>query len=172
MCKFEPKWQISSKTGHPNILQMSCTWLWRIILNSNKNGNYNVLIWADFFSHMCFMVGNFTFLWKIRLSIFHSSGWDWWDYLKMFCFLRELHKNDVIWLKFLWIFKAIFFQKIFFLMWTIFKVFMEFVTIWLLFSVLVFWPRGMWDLSCLTRDWTHTPCAGLPGKSWSDIFKR
>ena len=31
-------------------------------------------------------------------------------------------------------------------MWTIFKVFIEFVTILLLFYVLVFWPQGMWDL--------------------------
>ena len=43
-------------------------------------------------------------------------------------------------------------------MWTIFKVFIEFVTILLLFYVLVFWPRGMWDLSSLTRDRTCTPC--------------
>ena len=43
---------------------------------------------------------------------------------------------------------------------TIFKVFIEFVTILLLFYVLVFWPRGMWDLSSLTRDWTRTPCIG------------
>ena len=49
---------------------------------------------------------------------------------------------------------------LFCLMWTIFKVFIEFVTILLLFHVLVFWPRGMWDLSSLTRDWTCTPSAG------------
>ena len=36
-----------------------------------------------------------------------------------------------------------------FLMWTIFKVFVEFVTVLLLFRVLVFWPRGMWGLSSL-----------------------
>ena len=46
----------------------------------------------------------------------------------------------------------------FFLMWTTFKVFIEFVTILLLFWF--FWPRGMWDLSSLTRDQTHTPCIG------------
>ena len=50
-----------------------------------------------------------------------------------------------------------FFFKIFFLMWTIFKVFIEFVTILLLFYVLVFWQRGMWDLSSPTRDQTSTP---------------
>ena len=44
-----------------------------------------------------------------------------------------------------------------FLMWTILMVFTEFVTILLLFSVLVFWPGGMWDLSSLTRDRTSTP---------------
>ena len=39
-----------------------------------------------------------------------------------------------------------FFLKIF-LMWIIFKVFIEFVTILLLLDVLGFWPRGVWDLS-------------------------
>ena len=35
----------------------------------------------------------------------------------------------------------------FFLMWTIFKVFIEFVTILLLFYVVVFWLPGMWILA-------------------------
>ena len=56
-------------------------------------------------------------------------------------------------------------------MWTIFKVFIEFVTLLLLFYIFVFWPRGMWDLSSPSRDRTHTPCIGRwnatgpPGKS-------
>ena len=33
-------------------------------------------------------------------------------------------------------------------MWTVFKVFVEFVIILLLFYVLVFWPQGTGDLSC------------------------
>ena len=48
-------------------------------------------------------------------------------------------------------------------MWAIFKAFIESVTILLillLFYVLVFWPRGMRDLSSLNRDRTHTPCIG------------
>ena len=48
----------------------------------------------------------------------------------------------------------------FFLTWTIFKVFVEFVTILLLFYVLVFWPLGMWDLSSPARDWTRITCTG------------
>ena len=44
--------------------------------------------------------------------------------------------------------------------WSILKVFIEFVTILLLLYVLIFWPQGMWDLSSLTRDQTHTPCIG------------
>ena len=36
-------------------------------------------------------------------------------------------------------------------MWIIFEVFIEFVTILLLFYVMAFWPGGMWDLSSLTR---------------------
>ena len=46
------------------------------------------------------------------------------------------------------------------LMWTIFKVFTEFVTTLFLLYVLVPWPRGMWDPSSPTRDRTHTPCIG------------
>ena len=38
-----------------------------------------------------------------------------------------------------------------FLMWTIFKIFNEFVTILLLF-VCLFWPQDMWNLSSPTRD--------------------
>ena len=45
-------------------------------------------------------------------------------------------------------------------MWTIFKVFFESVTILSLFYVLVFWLRGIWDLSSTTRDQTPTPCIG------------
>ena len=47
-------------------------------------------------------------------------------------------------------------------MWTIFKVFIEFVTIMLLFCVLTFWLQGMWDLSSPTRNQTCTPCIERP----------
>ena len=36
-------------------------------------------------------------------------------------------------------------------MWTIFIFFIEFVTVLLLFYVLVFWPRGVWDLNSLDK---------------------
>ena len=52
-------------------------------------------------------------------------------------------------------------------MWTIFKVFIWFVTILLLFYFLAFWPRGMRNLNSLTKDWTHTPCIGR----WSLNYK-
>ena len=44
------------------------------------------------------------------------------------------------------------FKKKRFLMWTIFKVFIELVTTLFLFYVLVFWPQAMWDLNSSTRD--------------------
>ena len=48
-------------------------------------------------------------------------------------------------------------------MWTMFFiVFIEFVIVLLLFYVLVFWLKSMWDLSTLIRDQTHTPT--LEGK--------
>ena len=43
-----------------------------------------------------------------------------------------------------------------------FQVFIEFVTILLLFHVLVSWPRGMWDSSSQTKVWTCT--LALEGK--------
>ena len=46
-------------------------------------------------------------------------------------------------------------------MWTIFKVFFEFVTILLLFHVLVFWPGSFLDLSSLTWDQTHAPALAV-----------
>ena len=47
-----------------------------------------------------------------------------------------------------------------FLVWTIFKVFIEFVTTLLLFYILVFWPQDTWDLSFPIKDRTHTLCIG------------
>ena len=46
-------------------------------------------------------------------------------------------------------------------MWTICKVFIEFITILLLlFMFWFFWPQGMWDLCSPTRDQTYIPCIG------------
>ena len=60
------------------------------------------------------------------------------------------------------------FLNIFF-MWAIFKVFIELITIILLFYVLVFCPRGMRDLSSLTRDRTCTSCIRRWGlNNWTD----
>ena len=53
-----------------------------------------------------------------------------------------------------------FFFNIYFFMWTILKIFIEFVTVLFLFYDLLFWPRGMWDLSSPTRDQTNTPWFG------------
>ena len=48
----------------------------------------------------------------------------------------------------------------FFLMWTTFKVFIEFVTILFLCYVLILWPWSMWNLRSPTRDRTHIPFIG------------
>ena len=47
-----------------------------------------------------------------------------------------------------------------FLMWTIFKLIVEFVTMLLLFCVLVFVATSHVDLSSPVRNQTHTPCLG------------
>ena len=48
----------------------------------------------------------------------------------------------------------------FFLMWTIFTVFIEFVIMLLLSHVLALWVQGMSDSRSLTRDQTSTLCIG------------
>ena len=53
-------------------------------------------------------------------------------------------------------------------MWTIFKIFIEFVSVLLLIYICVYiyihiyiyWPRGIWDLGSSPRDWNCTPCIG------------
>ena len=84
--------------------------------------------------------------------------WRLWDFLVDCCHPITIHyskrclKNGA--------FERWCFFFFFFLMRTIFKVFIEFVTVLLLFNVLAFWPQGMWDLSSPTRDWTCSPCFG------------
>jgi len=72
--------------------------------------------------------------------------------------------------KYCW--RKTFFKIFIFLMWTTFKVFIEFVIILHLLHVLVFRPQGLWDLSSPIRDQTHIPSlegevltTGPPGKS-------
>ena len=47
---------------------------------------------------------------------------------------------------------------VFFKTCSIFKVFIKFVTALRLFYALVFWPQGMWDLSCPINDQTCATC--------------
>ena len=46
-----------------------------------------------------------------------------------------------------------------------FKIFIEFVTLLLLFYVLSFWPQGMWDLGSPVKVWAHITCPGRPSLS-------
>ena len=60
-----------------------------------------------------------------------------------------------------------FFFVCLFLILTIFKVFTEFVIMLFLFYLLVFWSRGIWDLSSPTRDQlrSHTPGIGRQSRN-------
>ena len=52
-------------------------------------------------------------------------------------------------------------------MWTLFKVFIEFVTILFLLYVLGFWPGGMWDLNSLIilpKEWLNMEPVHLTSK--------
>ena len=53
---------------------------------------------------------------------------------------------------------CLYFKDLFYV--DIFKVFTEFVTMLILFYVLFYWPRGMWDFRSLTRDGTCIPYTG------------
>ena len=77
----------------------------------------------------------FSFIFIIYFS-FKKRNWDPWTF-----------KHDGTGLGF---------SSFSFLMWTIFEVFVQGVTISLLFLFCFFWPGGMWDLSSQTRDPTHT----------------
>lgn len=65
----------------------------------------------------------------------------------------------------------VFFFKDFF-MWTISKVFIEFVMILLLFHVLVLWTQGMWHVSSLTGTEPTLPAleGKVPNTGWSEKF--
>ena len=68
------------------------------------------------------------------------------------------------------LFKLFFFLRFFFFfMWTIFKVFIEFVTVSLLLYVLDFWLCGILA-SQLGSKPTHSPCFGPPGKALARAF--
>ena len=68
------------------------------------------------------------------------------------------HLKTMLKLGYLHEFSLAFLRFFLFWVWTIFKVFIEFVTILLLFYVLDFWPQGMWDFISPTRDQSHSPC--------------
>ena len=55
-----------------------------------------------------------------------------------------------------------FFKEVFFLMWTVFIVFIEFVIILLLFYVLALWPQGLWYVS--SPIWTEPIPSALKGE--------
>ena len=84
------------------------------------------------------------------LSHFPSS-WQLWELTSG---ATSLSVAIADWSRFLFFF---FFS---FLMRTIFEVFVEFVTILVLFHIVIFWPQGMWDLGSPSRDGTWTPCIG------------
>ena len=95
------------------------------------------------------------------------------------CFIISLGNKDIEVKELALIFESVgFFFLRFFLMWNVFKVFLECVTMLLLASVLCFglWPWGLWDLSSPTRDWTSPALEGKvltispPGKTLSVIF--
>ena len=81
--------------------------------------------------------------------------------------LHHSHGGSFYPLSHMW-FPGLFSFYDFFFMWAIFKIFIEFVTILVLFYVLVPWLQGKGDLTSLTRDPTHTPCIGRQSlKHWT-----
>ena len=73
------------------------------------------------------------------------------QHILFFYFFDSNHMN-MIW------YPCVFFKIV--LMWTIFKVFIEFILVHNIAYFFMFWPQGMWDLSSLTRDQTCAACIG------------
>ena len=74
-------------------------------------------------------------------------------------------------IKFLCVIVFIFFKT--FLMWTIFKVFIElwhYCFCFMFWFGLTFWLQVTWDLSSLTRDRTHTHCIGRRSPNHWTVF--
>ena len=82
-----------------------------------------------------------------------GKGCDYWWSPPPACVPNYSQREDK-----LYIFGTFSIHFFFFLMWTIFKVFTEFLSI--LLQVLVFWPQGKWDLSSPARDRTGNPGIG------------
>ena len=98
----------------------------------------------------------------------HLGRWFWTMELHLSPLLISPQMDLFSWVPeneelFLWtLFKDFFFPCGQFL-----KVFIEFVTLLLLFYVLFVWLLGMWDLSSPTRYRIHTSCIGRSLKHWT-----
>ena len=102
-------------------------------------------------------VPHFTVKASIRDSPQKPTANIWHFRFECFCYSGGFLKCSFSWGFVRTIGLFYFFKDFFFLMWTIFKVIIEFVTILFLFYVLVFWLPGMWDLSSPVRNWTLYP---------------
>ena len=85
-----------------------------------------------------------------RISAWNMSGGGWKTRRKHWAWEQAFPTQNTV--------NPLFLQD--FLMWTIFKAFIGFVTLLLLFYDSFFRVRGTWNSSSSTRDWTHTPCIG------------
>ena len=94
-----------------------------------------------------------NWIWKRLIFSFLVSVHHW---IQLQQFSGSWAQHEIVtWLCLLTVLQCCFFFQgffFFFSCWPYFKVFIEFVTILLLFSVLVFWPWGRWNLSSPTKD--------------------
>ena len=98
----------------------------------------------------------FSLLKSFKIS--SLSFLQFWRNFTMMCCTAFISYVSIQWVLSSWGF--FFFLRFFFGHGSFFKIFIEFVTILLLFYVLVFRPQDMWGLSSPTRGQTHTSSPG------------
>ena len=156
------RWTQSSSPGMQATLRFNLTYVGRCVRTTSpksKSWFHEGLASAFLFSHSVQTCTAHT-VFSRELSQGqndHASSSVYWRMFPNMQKWQNLQSHSLTIMLSFWLFKE-------FLMWTIFKVFTEFVRTLLLFLcfyfLFFFWLRGTWDLSSLIRDRTRTPCIG------------
>ena len=103
-------------------------------------------------------------MWSFQVKRYSQECSGSFCYMQCFsvhpCIFWVNHNSMLLMYKYIWGDFFLFFFKTFKICGPFLKVFIEFVTVLLLFYVLGVWSQGMWGLSSPTRDQAHTSCIG------------
>ena len=106
-------------------------------------------------------------MWSFQVKRYSQECSGSFCYMQCFsvhpCIFWVNHNSMLLMYKYIWGDFFLFFFKTFKICGPFLKVFIEFVTVLLLFYVLGVWSQGMWGLSSPTRNQTCTACIGKWG---------